>query len=99
MSVVGTITTLTLGQLLRLIAVGYLGFMGLNAFANVIGAITGHNPIAQTTATMIQAIVPMMVSLMPVMMVMNMMMSMMNAIMAPLAALARPMVPTAVFGL
>jgi hypothetical protein len=93
------IAELTLGQLLRLVAVGFLGIMGLNALSNVIGSITGHNPMAQTTATMVQAIVPMMVSLMPVMMVMNMMMSMMNAIMAPFAQLARPMVPTATFGL
>jgi len=90
---------LGLAEVLKWLGIGFLGIMGLNAVSNVVGSITGQNPMAQATATMVQTLVPMMVSLMPVMMVMNMMMSMMNAIMAPFAALTRPMVPTATFGL
>ncbi|MDT7921238.1 MAG: hypothetical protein RQ868_11710 [Meiothermus sp.] len=90
---------IALAEVLKWFGLGFLGVMGLNALSNVIGSITGQNPMAQATSTMVQTLVPMIVTLMPVMMVMNMMMSMMNAIMTPFAALTRPMVPTATFGL
>ena len=59
------------------------GFL-FSSLSNLFGSVTGRNPVAEISATMMQTMIPLLVTLMPVVMVTNMMMGMMTQIMAPI---------------
>ena len=65
----------------------------VNAMSNLIGSITGQNPMVQTASVMMQQMLPFMITMMPMVLVMNMMTSMVDIIMAPFARIARPAIP------
>jgi flagellar biosynthesis protein FlhB len=74
------------------------GAMVLGAMSNLVGSVTGQNPMAQVSSTMMQTLVPMMVTLMPPIIFMNVLMGMINNMMqtftAPFAGITAFRYPT-----
>ena len=80
-------------ELLRPILMLFGFGFAVSAVSNLIGGITGQNPMAQTASVMMQQMLPFMISMMPMILVMNMMISMADIIMAPFARITRPAIP------
>jgi flagellar biosynthesis protein FlhB len=68
-----------------LLIVGSFGFL-VAAMSNLVGNITGQNPMAQVSTTIMQTMVPMMVTLMPPIIFMNLFMGMINNMMQTFTA-------------
>ena len=82
-----------IGEVIKWIAIGIMVVTGFATASNVVGSITGVNPMAHTMGTLMQTLLPLIVTMMPIMMIMNMFMSMIQGIMAPftrMAALVSP---------
>jgi uncharacterized BrkB/YihY/UPF0761 family membrane protein len=81
-------------ELIKCLVIGFTASVGFSTLTNIVGSITGQNPLAQATGTLLQNILPIIITLMPIMFIMSMFMSMMQDIMAPFTALTRIMTPT-----
>lgn len=65
--------------------IGAFGFL-VAAISNLIGGVTGQNPMAQVSTTIMQTMIPMIVALMPPIMFMNMFMGIINNMMQTFTA-------------
>jgi hypothetical protein len=78
--------------------IGAFGFL-VAAMSNLVGGVTGQNPMAQVSTSIMQTMVPMMVAIMPPIMFMNLFMGMVNNMMqtftAPFREVATFRYPTA----
>jgi len=71
-----------------LLLFGFTALIG--ATSNLVGSVTGQNPMAQFTTTMMQNMMPLLITMMPLVIVMNLMMSMVNMMFAPITRMMAP---------